>query len=63
MKVQTDPNFIAIKRFDFDIEKLIERYPDGCPNRIIAQALLITEDDIDLLYSHIIRKLKAIIDP
>lgn len=28
------------------MEKLIERYPDGAPERVIARALGITEDEV-----------------
>ena len=63
MKIQTDPNFIAIKRFDFSLEKVLERYPDGCPDRVVAQALGMGEEDVELLYNHIISKLQHLIEP
>lgn len=56
--LDTDPDFIGIKRFDFSLKKLLERYPDGCPDRIIAQALLLTEDEVKELHNRIVEKLK-----
>jgi hypothetical protein len=59
-RVETDPDFIALKRFDFSLEKLLERYPDGCPDRIIANALLIPEHEVEELYQSAIIKLRGI---
>ena len=53
-----DPDFIALKRYDYSLTKLMERYPDGCPDRIIASALMITEDDVEALHQEIVRKLR-----
>lgn len=44
-----DKDFIYSKRFDFSIEKLLERYPDGAPPKVIAQVLLITEEEVEKL--------------
>lgn len=44
-----DPDFIYSKRFDFSIDKLLERYPDGAPLKVIAQVLLITEEEVEKL--------------
>ena len=56
--LEEDPDFIYLKRFDYSLKKLLERYPDGCPDRIIANALLMTEDDIQALYEKIVIKLR-----
>lgn len=47
--IQKDSNFIYSKRFDFSLEKLLERYPEGAPTKVIAQVLLITEEEVDKL--------------
>jgi hypothetical protein len=57
-KIANEENFIAIKRFNYSLERMLERYPDGVPDRIIAQALLIKEEDVEELYQKIILKLK-----
>lgn len=56
--LQTDPDFIAIKRFSYSLEELLERYPDGVPNHIIAAALLIEEGEVDAMYQDIVQKLR-----
>ena len=57
-RVENDADFIAIKRFEYSIEKLMERYPDGVPQRIIAQALATTEQNVEKLYQRAIGKLR-----
>lgn len=56
--VHDDPDFINLKRFDYSLKKLVERYPDGCPARIIAHALFIPESEVEKIYNQIIQKLK-----
>jgi hypothetical protein len=36
------------------------RYPEGCPTRVIAQALLMTEEDVDILHNKIITRLQSL---
>lgn len=56
--VHEDPDFIYIGRFEYSLEKLLERYPDGAPTRIIAQALMITPEDVERIYAKIVRQLQ-----
>lgn len=58
--LNTDEDFIAIKRFDFSLSQLLERYPDGAPDSVIASALMIEEDEVALLYESIVDKLREI---
>lgn len=59
-RLYEDPDFINLKRFDFSLKKLLLRYPNGCPDRIIAQALMISEDDVQVTYDRVLGKLKEI---
>lgn len=56
--VETRSNFIYAKRFDNSLKKLLVRYPDGVPDRIIAQALLVTEEELERMWENIIQKLR-----
>lgn len=56
--VKEDPDFVYVKRFDYSLKRITERYPEGVPARLIAQALFLAEDDIEKLYNDIIAKLK-----
>lgn len=57
-KVESDPDYIALKRFGFSLDKLFKRYPEGCPNHIVSAALLLTEEEIEVRYQSIISKLR-----
>lgn len=49
-RLEEDPDFIASKRLDYSIAVAQQKYPNGCPNKVIARALLIEEDEVDELY-------------
>lgn len=57
-KVKHDPDFVYLKRFNYSIQELLERYPEGAPDRLIAQGLLLTEEELDTLYENILEKLR-----
>lgn len=57
-KIVNEEDFIAIKRFDYSLNKMLERYPNGVPDRIIAQALLMDEEEVEELYQRVIVKLR-----
>ena len=63
--IDTDPDYIASKRFDYSLAKLLERYPDGCPDRVIAAVLLIEEHEVEQCYNRIVEKLRRMmkVDP
>ena len=56
--LSTDPDFIYSKRFDFSLKKLLDRYPDGAPTKVIAQSLMMTEDELQELEQTIIIKIR-----
>lgn len=59
-RLLTDPDFIYSKRFDNSLRKLLERYPDGtAPSKVIAQALMVTEDELEELETAIITKIRT----
>lgn len=57
-KIHEDPDFVLLKRYDFSIKRVTERFPEGASDRIIAQALGISEEEVNELYNAIINKLK-----
>lgn len=61
-RVEEEPDFIALKRFGYSLAKLLERYPDGCPDKIAAQALGMTEAEYKELYHKAVAKLKIIMN-
>jgi hypothetical protein len=59
-KLAIDSDFIFLKRFDFSLANLVEKHPGGVPDRVIAAALMVTEDDVQDIYENIILKLREI---
>lgn len=55
-----DPEFVAMRRFGYSATRLMERYDDGCPEHIIAQALLLSELEVQVAYQALILKLRAL---
>lgn len=63
-RLHTDPDFVCIKRFDYSLENLLQRFPEGAPDKTIAQALMITIEDVERLYNGVIAKLRStLVDP
>jgi hypothetical protein len=54
----TDPDFVYLKKYDFSLKKVLQKYPDGAPDRVIAQALMISEEEVQDLYESIIDKIR-----
>ena len=57
-KIMEEDDWIYCPRFNNSISCLLDRYPDGVPERIIAQVLLITEEEVEALYQGIVLKLR-----
>jgi hypothetical protein len=57
-RLRTEADFVNIKRLGYSLEKLMERYPDGVPDKVIASALGITEDEVEILYASTVELLQ-----
>lgn len=59
IKLQRDPDWIYIKRYNNSLEELLRRY-DGevVPDRVIAAALNCSEAEVERLYQSCITKLQ-----
>jgi hypothetical protein len=60
-RIAVEPNFIFLKRFDYSLTTLVDKHPGGVSDRVIAAALMITEDDVQDIYEDIILKLRDIL--
>lgn len=58
--VEIDDDFINNKRYDYSLKKLLEKHQDGVSNKVIAQSLMIEEQEVEALYENIIVKLRSI---
>lgn len=58
-KVERDPDFVNLPRFEYSLARALVRYPEGLPERLIQEALgLVTKDEVDALYERAVRKLR-----
>lgn len=60
-KLAEDPDFVNLKRFDFSLKSTLEKLPDGCTDRQIAQALMIPEDRVRSMYARIVEKIRGVL--
>lgn len=56
--LENDPDYILLSRYDNSIDTLLERYPEGAPDRIIGQALGVSEAEVQEMYASIVLKLR-----
>jgi len=61
-KLYMDSDFIAIKRFDYSLKKLLQKYPEGVPPKIIAQALDLSEPELESLTTATLAKLRTLLE-
>lgn len=51
-------HFVAIAKYEYNIELLMKEYPDGATNKVIASALAISESEVDRVYKRAVKKLR-----
>ena len=57
-RIAEDPDFVNLKRYGYSLAAVLEAFPNGCPDKLIAQALLVTEDDVPAMEDVITTKLR-----
>jgi hypothetical protein len=57
-RLRREPDFIALPRFNYSLASLVERYPDGVPEKLVAEALDMTEEDAQILFESAVKKLR-----
>lgn len=56
--ISEDPDWVNLKRFDYSLEKVLDRFPDGAPTHTIAAALMISEEEVDEIAKTAIIKIR-----
>jgi len=59
-RLNEEPDFVNAKRYEYSLAQLEERYPDGAPDNIIANALMIDEEEVEAEYGKVVEKLRDI---
>ena len=57
-RLETEEDFINLRRYGFSLKVLLDKYPNGCPDHIIAAALNLTEDELEIHHQKIISCLR-----
>jgi hypothetical protein len=56
--VSDQADFILLRRYNYSLQKLVDKYPDGCPDHIIATALGVDEAAVKERFSKIVACLR-----
>lgn len=57
-KISTDPDYVCAPKHRNSLATLIERYPNGAPDSVIAKVLLIKPEQVKAMFEKILLKLK-----
>ena len=61
-RINEEEDFVNLKRFSYSLKKLMERYPEGVPDKYIAQALDVAENEVPALYEEVVAKLRTLMN-
>lgn len=56
--IENDPDFVAVPRHGCSLKRVLTAYPNGAPDRVVAQALSISETELESTYASIVSKLR-----
>lgn len=59
-RLNEDPDYVCLPRYQCSLRKVLDRYPDGVPSRAMAaKALCMTEAEFEALVAEAMAELKA----
>lgn len=59
-RVDTEPDFVNLKRYGYSLTNLLEQFPDGCPDKVMAAALDMTEVELKSVEDALTLKLRGL---
>lgn len=59
--IKTDPDFIRSAEFKNSLNELMERYPEGVSDSVIARVLMVNKEKVQEIYEASLKVLKAAI--
>lgn len=57
--IRTNEDFVYLKRLGYSLARVMERFPEGAPDRTIAQALMMTPEDVERIYADVVERLRV----
>lgn len=58
--IETDEDWIYIRRYGYSLATLREKHPDGVPDKLVAEVLGIDDEDLDGIYTNIVLRLREL---
>lgn len=58
-RINEDPDFICVKRYGYSLKELLEKFPEGTPDKLIARALLIPEEQFGEVWEDLLNRLRS----
>jgi len=60
--IDKDPDYINCAKYKFSLNEMLKKHPDGVKSsRLIAKALLTTEENVEKMYASVVKKLKRVL--
>ena len=56
--IAEDPDYVNMASVRYNLEELLKKYPEGCPDNIICAALGVHRTELPALLEKALRKLK-----
>ncbi len=57
-RLHTEADYINIKKYKNRMSNLLKRYPESTPDKVIALALMLPEEQVEVEYQRIVQKLR-----
>ena len=61
-RVETEENFVTVPRYNYSLDKMMNYNPDGYSREVIANALAITDEELEELYEEALRRLREMLN-
>lgn len=57
-RIETEDDYIRCKKFSNSLNRFISKFPDGSEDAAIARVLMISEEEVRVIYGSAVRKLR-----
>jgi hypothetical protein len=59
-RILEEDEFVFSKRHNYSMTELENRYPEGCPDNVIASVLLMTEEEVVEAYQQLVLRYRSL---
>lgn len=61
-RIEEEPDFANLPAFGYSIARALKRYPNGLPEALIAEGLMMTVSEVRASYDRVAAKLRAAVE-